>query len=854
MKNDKSARIDKFEVARRLDGLQEKFQVLNNDELSDALRLRLEELDTRRFHWSPEALFLFLELSNNPASLSKVENIEILKPADPTAKLTWDDLDVSDTFSEQEDIWKDIDYKAESSDDDEVLSITSSDVSIPRITPQSSKVPLEEFVPPDNLFITVEDEDLVESLQKCRFETDDIGDSNDAKFLSELQVIRDTIFMLEGLPAAVFQKHGSCITADRRICLRHTSRTVFHSLLESFCRIGSSVWTLRVYVKTPQTVPFMQTFQREVEILISAFDTFLANEQSNYCFQDGPLSISLIQLLKNVERESRVLLQFANLIEKLDDNLPSESFQCLDLLYDLVCAKQAVGEENEFRETAGIFFKCFESYAKPIQLWMETGELDPLLGSAFFVTAADGSGDLKTLWHNWFSFQERSGQLYAPKFLHPSSRKIFTTGKSIVFLRRLGVTLDFPQSTASKSLTYEDIFPSDSDSLLLPFSSQLELAFDRFVDANYSATSTLLRSQLDDRYGLWTTLDALEYIYLGKDCARAASIDYRVFELIDRGSQSWNDRFLTTELLQQAFATLTCVDPSRLACRSAAVPEEAFKNYNRSVSLLKALSVDYTFPWPVANIVTREAISSYQRISNFLMQIRRAKYCLESNWLLKSHELEGVDEKSTESILGFCIRQRLAWFLSVLYFHYTEVVISQSTEKMIRTLDLATDVDSMINVHQSYMTNLEAQFLLLKDLLPVHKIIIALLDLCIYFSDIQTTFHLENQVDHDSSNLFSSSAGAHFTRGQARRFVPRDEFDSDNGEEADMHDSIFDNGNASNISFVENPYRKRLLEVKRKFSQLCGALRSSLKEASSNDCPESWEILAGNLSWNENGV
>ncbi|KAK2861076.1 hypothetical protein FQN49_004566 [Arthroderma sp. PD_2] len=830
-------RTNKFEVTKSLDGLLEKFQVVGNDELADALHQRLEELDRRRLNLAPEILSLFLLLSDNPATLSDPKSVkEFLAPKDP-ATLTWADLNDPES-NEPEDLWKNIDYTAESSDDD--ISVASSDVSIPKIVPHSSTIPLDEFMPSDELFIDVEDDTLITSIIESQADIE--REDAQVSYLTELQTIKDVISMLRGLPTAVFLIHDDRVAVNHSFSMRHTSRDAFQALVKSFSRIGSSTQALRLFVKRPQTVPFMQTFQKEVETLISSFDKYLSEEQSHYIFQPTPLSVSLLHLLHKVQQRVQVLLELSSLVGRLDENPSQKHFRCLDLLYDLVCEKQAMGEDSQYRDVSKLFFACFESYTKPIRRWMETGELDAAQASSFFIAASTSSrDDLRTLWHDWFTLHQRSRRLYAPKFLHPSSKKIFTTGKSLVFLRHLGVGPVASGLTDSPSLHYEDICSPNQSLSLFPFSGQLEAAFNQLVDINHTSASSLLKSELDEKCGLWQALDALEYLYLGKDYGRYSATDYRVFDLIDRGSQSWNDRFLITELLRQAFSSLPCIDVTRLIGRSAKIPFHIFESHSRSVKILKVISVDYTLPWPVANIVTKESIHIYKRISLLLMQIRRGKYTLEKRWFTKPHLSLGEEEERDEHVLSFCVRHRLLWFLNVLYHHFTEVIIARSTREMVKAAKESADVDSMIEIHQSYITSLEAQCLLSKELAPIHRALISLLDLCISFSDTQVARTLEYEQDQNDQTLSTVL----LARLGGKRSSAEDVSDD---SESDMEISMFEAGNATTISFHDESYRKRILHVKTKFDNLCESIKAGLR-VDHGDYSQSMEILADSLEW-----
>jgi gamma-tubulin complex component 5 len=212
---------------------------------------------------------------------------------------------------------------------------------------------------------------------------------------------------------------------------------------------------------------------------------------------------------------------------------------------------QAAGDDGNFAVLANIFFMCFETYARPLRHWMETGQLKTSAGS-FFVSEDPEKKDLRTLWHDWYKLDTQSDLAKVPKFIQPFAYRIFNTGKSMIFLKRLNKVenLEAPRKTF---LSFEDVYPSDSSSSCLPFYALLESAFSNMVNENHVLTSSLLRKELDEQCGLWISLQALEHIYFCKDMSLIGSIDAKIFELIDRGKGGWSDRFLLTDLAQTSF-------------------------------------------------------------------------------------------------------------------------------------------------------------------------------------------------------------------------------------------------------------------------------------------------------------
>ncbi|OJJ48988.1 hypothetical protein ASPZODRAFT_91125 [Penicilliopsis zonata CBS 506.65] len=852
-------RTDQFAVARQLEGLREKFQILDRDDLADALGQRLDALEEHRRSWTPEILSLLLLLSDRPAQLSKNIGVESgLKSARSKPALTWSDLDAEGTAYCDDEIWENVDFAADSSDDD--FSTVSSDVSIPKILPERFTVPEEDYVIPEEVFAGGEDEDLLASIKDAQFwavenrsavshQADDYS-----RRITELQMIREIVFMLQGLPTSIFWRLDEGVEVDRRYALMNASKSATSSLLKSFGWIGARVDRLRRFIKVPQSVPCIQTFHRGVEDCLGGFDSFLSSIHERYLRQTMVTPVSLLQLLEDVRNESRLLLLLAELVSELEEKAYAEPVKCLDKLYDLVCIKQATCDDDEFRFLGKLFFACFETYIRPIRLWMETGQLDSVEGT-FFIQEGDKNDDLHTLWHDWYTMDESSRLLNIPRFIQPVAPKIFTAGKSLVFLRHLNIHPENLGQLGKASLTFQDVYPEDASSLAafcLPFSELLESAFEKLVDANSSITTRILREELE-KCDLWISLQALELIYLGKDMSVSSTIDHKIFDLIDRGRGAWNDRFLLTELAQTAFSVIPFIDTSQLIARSSKGSHRDLDKSYRSVEILQALSFDYVLPWPVANIVTKDATAVYQRVGTFLMQIRRAKYTITKQRLRGDHNTTGTEPQSgvedRDDALGYALRHNLLWFINVLYSYMADLVISSTMDAMLKALAAATDVDTMIAEYGVYMHSLEDQCLLSKDLTPIYRAIINLLDLCIYFADVQATQHGENQYDQSTPA----------TRHRHRRSLGRSTNNTyaggdENGAGEDDTDSSesgsdLDEGNTTMVSFIESPYLHRLKDLKRQFDQLLAFIVAGLKGVGRVEGQYSWEMLAERLEW-----
>ncbi|OQE40304.1 hypothetical protein PENCOP_c006G07084 [Penicillium coprophilum] len=818
-------RTDQFAVAKQLEGLQEKFRILNRDELAEALRIRVAELESNQNSWLPEILSLLLQLSDRPALFSTVKSpAEGAKAPVPKGNISWSDLFADETAFSDEEIWEQVDFAGDSSDDD--FSSVASEVSLPKHRPQSATTVDDGYTIPEDFFVPTENGNQVVSLEKAQFwraenhpSLPEGGDSATSRLITESQLARETIFMLQGLPTSIYVHLGDDFEVDRRYMLAHSSRESLASLLQCFSEIGTKLNNVRSFTKLPQTTPYMQTFCRGLEERLIAFDKLLSQVQCKYLSAGS--TVSLIQLLVDVRQHSHELALLAEMIAKLGKNSVDQPMCCLDLLYNLVCMLEALGDESSSQHLTELFFMCFKTYTSSIRLWMETGQVDAS-DSTFFVRAHRENEDLRTLWHDWFVLDTGHAHQRIPQFLEAGVQKVFTAGKSMVFLRHLNA---LPNIEAMK---FED-FSSQDSSVLLPFPALVESAFEKLVDVDHSLSASLLRTELDQQCGLWNSLDALHHVYLAKDMSAVSMIDAKIFELIDRG-RSWDDRFLLTEISRTAFNSISVIDISRVLVRSASTPSQVSQNNHRTVGILEAISIDYCLPWPIANIIPEKAIHTYQRISTFLMQIRRAKYAIVRQ-RIRDARITTPDDNNT---LVHTLHHNMLWVLDFIYGHLTYLVIFTATQSLHKDLSGAQDVDAMIAAHQSYMSSLEAQCLLSEDLSRIHDAIINFLDLCVHFADIQAA-HLLGDEDQP----LGSSKLPHTKRDS------KDEFDSDDEEEYDD----MNHEHTLTVSFRDSTYNQHMKTVNNHFSHLTTVITDGLRTLAQADGLESWNILADRLEW-----
>ena len=834
-------------------GLEEKLRVLNNEEIADALQVRLEELSRRSDKWTPEVLSLLLHLSDQPAKNSKLEDLDLLKPQPLSAPLTWSDIIADDPLDNRDGIWDNVDFTADGSDDEDDIALDSSSP-VPSVLSSDFDDEGVEFGS-ETLIVSIDDalvHDIVSAqlsrtnvVLKDSTSSDLQAELNSAVLFTETQTIREVIHMLLGLPTSIFlsSKEGvSSISPSYRSS--HSSKDSMKHLLQKFTLLGNELAIIRRWLGREEIVPLLETFQAALALRMGNVDSNFSKIEARMLDFSRTFTPSLLGLFHETSHIAGSMEQVAKILVQTESS-PKEQipFRILELLYDATCQNHSVGNAKSYKFMGTLFFDCFHTYLNPVKYWMENGNLDKQ-NQSFFVRAIEKQVTPSSLWQEQHHLiQSSNGLLYAPKFLHVAAKKIFTTGKSVNFLKLLGQSAEDlgDEATVEPALSYQSVCGKDDLNQLGSFPELFGMALDQWITSKHRSSSHRLRHVLEFRCGLRRSLEALETVYFFKNGALGVNVARTIFDRMDQGNKSWNNGFLLTELFQGVFGALTCIDIGRLTVRSSAGSYQDIQNMRRSMKVLTSLRVSYSLPWPVANLIKQDSIAVCQRIFVFLLQVQRAKYMLERQQLSKK-ALLALDSKSGETHLFFSLRHRLLWFSNILLTYLTNMVLSAATSEMKVNLAAAEDVDGMIAVYEAYISRLEEQCLIEKRLAPIHQAIVSLLDLVILFSDAHTSY--TGQPMHDLTNRSMISTSGRQTIVSTGRKKTDTENHSSDDEDEDSNDEVTD---LSYISFTEMPYAERLLKMHATFLKLLNFVIAGLHGVHRAGGEPCWEMFADSL-------
>lgn len=582
------ARTNQFDVKNSLAGLDEKCRIKDRDDLADALQLRLQKLEGITNKFKPEFLSLLLQLSDRPLENTRVEALDLLKPPSPPPQLTWDEILEEDPYSD-EDIWKDIDYAIESSGDEQVSSKQKQKKQ--QSTPATS-VDEDDTYDPGSCIDSTNDA-FAQDIEAAQFWHSFATEDGSKTEITELQAVRETLFMLAGLQTSLFavDKERSTVRVNARFKLSHAIPATVDHLLSQLASIGKDVLRLRQWTRRPSTLPLVQTFEAATRDRLSDYDARLSQLQRRYLVPESPIAVSLLTLYNDVRTESEQILRLSQVVSDVEPRLLVNPFSHLEELFSQTTLAQMTLQKTSFDFFSTTLFDCLRTYLRPIRRWMENGELGAN-DETFFVFENDSGSDVASMWHDRYVLRrDAQDQLRSPSFLQPAAMKIFNTGKSVIFLKELGYGHTLLNEAGSEpALDHESVCGTAKDVPLSPFPELFDAGFERWIRSKYSLASASLRAHLFNAQGLMRILSLFEMLYLSSNGAVFENFANAIFERMDSGHRGWSDRYMLTELARSIYSDVLPVqDAEKIVVRSS-----KRKDQGRSVKGLAAVSVDYS--------------------------------------------------------------------------------------------------------------------------------------------------------------------------------------------------------------------------------------------------------------------
>ncbi|XP_073651523.1 gamma-tubulin complex component 3 isoform X4 [Tursiops truncatus] len=335
--------------------------------------------------------------------------------------------------------------------------------------------------------------------------------------------------------------------------------------------------------------------------------------------------------------------------------------------------------------------------------WIYDGELEDTYHE-FFV-ASDPTVKTDRLWHDKYTLRKSM----IPSFMTmDQSRKVLLIGKSINFLHQ--VCHDQTPTTKMIAVTKSAESPQDA----ADFFTDLENAFQGKIDAAYFETSKYLLDVLNKKYSLLDHMQAMRrYLLLGQgdfirhlmdllkpELVRPATTLYQhnLTGILETAVRATNAQFDSPEALRRLDVRLLEVSPGDTGW--------------------DVFSLDYHVDGPIATVFTRECMSHYLRVFNFLWRAKRMEYILtdiRKGHMCNAKLLRNMPEFS--GVLHHChiLASEMVHFIHQMQYYITFEVLECSWDELWNKVQQAQDLDHIIAAHEAFLDTVISRCLLDAD-------------------------------------------------------------------------------------------------------------------------------------------
>ncbi|KAL4656940.1 gamma-tubulin complex component 3 [Arapaima gigas] len=361
--------------------------------------------------------------------------------------------------------------------------------------------------------------------------------------------------------------------------------------------------------------------------------------------------------------------------------------------------------------------------------WIYDGELEDTYHE-FFV-ASDPTVKTDRLWHDKYSLRKSM----IPSFITmDQARKVLLIGKSINFLHQVCHDRTPPGKITPASKSTES--PKDAAELI----TDLEGAFQGKIDAAYFETSKYLLDILNKNYLLLEHLQAMRrYLLLGQgdfirhlmdllkpELARPATTLYQhnLTGILETAVRATNAQFDSSEILKRLDVRLLEVSPGDTGW--------------------DVFSLDYHVDGPIATVFTRECMSCYLRVFNFLWRAKRMEYILTDIWkgqMCNAKLLKAMPELS--GVLHQChiLASEMVHFIHQMQYYITFEVLECSWDELWNKVQQAQDLDHIIAAHEVFLDTIISRCLLDNNSRSLLNQLRAIFDQIIEFQNAQDTLY-----------------------------------------------------------------------------------------------------------------
>ncbi|KAI7807663.1 gamma-tubulin complex component 5 [Triplophysa rosa] len=208
--------------------------------------------------------------------------------------------------------------------------------------------------------------------------------------------------------------------------------------------------------------------------------------------------------------------------------------------------------------------------------------------------------------------------------------------------------------------------------------------------------------------------------------------------------ESWQQLAFLKVQLQEAVGQRHPEDSSRLSIFLETLDPGRKK---QPVNNLDGLTLSYKVPWPVDIVISSECQKIYNQVFLLLLQIKWAKYSLDTlrfsdlTAAAKKQEGSQSEESTTKEPINqqihrmFLLKVKLMHFVNSLHNYIMTRILHSTGLEFQHQVQEAKDLDQLIKIHYRYLSTIHDRCLLREKVSFVKEAIMKVLNLVLIFSD-----------------------------------------------------------------------------------------------------------------------
>ncbi|XP_022091111.1 gamma-tubulin complex component 5-like isoform X2 [Acanthaster planci] len=210
----------------------------------------------------------------------------------------------------------------------------------------------------------------------------------------------------------------------------------------------------------------------------------------------------------------------------------------------------------------------------------------------------------------------------------------------------------------------------------------------------------------------------------------------------------WQDTLYLNYQLQTAVAAGYPSDADRLTVSFEPVNVPSTVSI-QPIHALDGLTLHYKVPWPLDIIINAKTITAYNQVFRFLLQVKRAKYCLEqlrfSSTTTDPKDKPEVRGDSTPSARPqplhkaqllhrvFLLRFKLIHFVNAVHSYLMSRILHSTGLEFQADIERAPDLEAIVELHTTYLAKVSERCLLHKKVGLVREAVLKALNLALVF-------------------------------------------------------------------------------------------------------------------------